>query len=250
MICLDGKQDHLAPINTGIPQGSCVSPILAAYFTAPLSEAITTGAETRLANSEGIRDNIQANKSTLHPHTLYIDNRSISASAHTREEATQIVKATFETAHEWLQKRGLKIDQVKCKLIHFTKSNRGHHSGPGPSITIPTNREGETRTLNPVKCIKYLGMWIDSRFTLNEHVRNSTTKAMTAAHTLRLLGNSETGIHQTMWRQLYYGAILPISLYTLPLYWRSHSSLGSIIIHHMTHLLHPSPRPQSPIITT
>src|SRR6266436_10055855 len=32
-ICLDGKRDELCTIETGIPQGSCVLPILAAYFT-------------------------------------------------------------------------------------------------------------------------------------------------------------------------------------------------------------------------
>ncbi len=44
---------------------------------------------------------------------------------------------------------------------------------------------------------------------------------MTVAHSLRLLGNSERGIHQTLWCQLYYGAILLIALYSLPLYWHS-----------------------------
>ncbi len=75
--------------------------------------------------------------------------------------------------HKWLKDRGLKMDQVKCELIHFTKSNRGRHEGPGPSITIPMNIEGEMRTLTPSKIIKYLGMWIDSRLTLTEHVRTS-----------------------------------------------------------------------------
>src|SRR5258705_3965843 len=146
-------------------------------------------------------------------HTLYVDDGSISVAAHTREEATQIVKTAFKTAHEWLRKRGLKTDQVKCELIHFTKSNRGRHTGPGPSITIPTNTENETRTLIPAKSIKYLGMWIDSHLTLTEHVRKTTTKAVAAAHSLKLLSNSKRGIHQTLWRQRYYGAILPITLY-------------------------------------
>src|SRR5258708_31096444 len=64
-------------------------------------------------------------------------------------------------------------------------------------------------------------MWINEHLTLNEHVRKATMKAMTVAHSLRLLGNSKRGIHQTLWRQLYYSAILPITLYGLPLYWRS-----------------------------
>ncbi len=61
------------------------------------------------------------------------------------------------------------------KVLTYTlhKSNRGCHEGPGPLITIPMNVEGEMRTLTPSKIIKYLGMWIDSRLTLTEHVRTS-----------------------------------------------------------------------------
>src|SRR5258708_35195984 len=91
----------------------------------------------------------------------------------------------------------------------------------GPSITIPMNMEGVSCSIAPSKTIKYLGMWIDSHLTLNEHVRKATSKAMSVAHSLRLIGNSKRGIHQTLWRQLYYGTILPIALYRLPLYWRS-----------------------------
>ncbi len=187
----------------------------------PLNEAII-GTQSKLTVHKNISDDLCTNHSALFPHTLYVDDGSISTAAHTREEATQIVKATFKTAHAWLCKRGLKTDQVKCELIHFTKSNRGRHTGPGPSITIPTNMEGETRSLTLAKTIKYLGMWIDSQLTLTKHIRRATTKAMTAAHSLKLLSsNSERGIHQTLWRQLYYGAILPITLYGLPLFWRS-----------------------------
>ncbi len=221
MVRLDRKQDPLSYINTGVPQGSCTSPILAAYFTAPLSEAIHTGAMTKLNQLASIANNIQTKQAAIAPHTLYVNDRSISASAYSREEATQIVKSAFESAHKWLWEQGLKMDQVKCKLIHFTKSNRGRHEGPGLLITIPTNIEGELRTLTPLKLIKYLSVWLDSCLTLTEHVRRATSKAMTAAHSLRLLGNSKRGIHQMLWCQLYYGVILLITTYSLPLYWCS-----------------------------
>src|SRR5258708_35247984 len=207
----------------GVPQGSCASPILAAYFMALLSEAIASGTWTRLTDHPMTLTNLCSNHSTLSPHTLYVDDGSISTSAHTREESTQIVRSTFESTHDWLKKRGLKMDQVKCELIHFTRSNRGRHTGPGPSISIPTNMEGESRIITPSKTTKYLGMWIDECLTLNKHVKKATMKVLTAAHSLRLLGNSKRGIHQTLWRQLYYSTILPIALYGLPLYWRSYN---------------------------
>ncbi len=39
-ICLDSKQEELKEVRTGVPQGSCTSPILAAYFTALLGDAV------------------------------------------------------------------------------------------------------------------------------------------------------------------------------------------------------------------
>ena len=220
-ICLDGKRDGLKPIRTGVPQGSCTSPILAAYFTSPMNEAIARGTREKLENEPELSDTINVGKAGQAPLTIYVDDGLIAASAHDRRTSTKIAEIAFHVAHEWLSTRGMKIDQGKSELIHFTRSNRGRHSGDGPSITIPTNSPGELRTINPVKVIRYLGIWLDSHLNLAEHVQKTTSKAITAAHSLRLLGNSVRGLHQTHARQLYLGAILPIATYGLPIFWKS-----------------------------
>ena len=96
--------------------------------------------------------------------------------------AAKLVEITFREAHKWLSKRGLKTDQVKNKLIHFTRSTRGRHAGPGPSITIPSNTPGENKTIIPAKLICYLRIWLDSQLNFHEHVQRTTSKAMTATH--------------------------------------------------------------------
>ena len=102
-----------------------------------------------------------------------------------------MVEIAFQEAHKWLTTRGLKVvDQVKNKLIHFTKSTRGRHARDGPSVTIPTNTPGETKTIKPAKLIQYLGVWLDSQLKFNEHIQKMTSKALAATHTLCLLGNS------------------------------------------------------------
>ena len=113
----------------------------------------------------------------------------------------------FWEAHKWLAIRGLKIDQVKNELIHFTCSTRGRHSGNGPMATIPTNTPGETKTVKPAKSIHYLRVWLNSQLNFNEHIQRTTTKAIAATHALRLLGNSIRGMHQAHTRQIYIGAI-------------------------------------------
>src|SRR5258708_6663934 len=186
----------LSPIKTGVPQGSCASLILAAFFTTPLCRAIEEGMRKRLESLPELSPIIQAGNTNIAPLTLYVDN-------------------------VWLMLRGLKTDQVKNELIHFTRSTRGRHSGPGPSATIPTNIPNETKTITPAKVICYLGIWLDSQLNFNEHIRRMTSKAIGAAHALRLLGNLLKGIHQTHTRQLYNGAILPVATYGLPTFWKS-----------------------------
>src|SRR5260370_21727007 len=102
MVRLDRKQDPLSYINTGVPQGSCTSPILVAYFTAPLSKAIHTGAMTKLNQLASIANNIQTKQAAIAPHTLYVNDRSISAAEYSREESTQIIKSACESPHNRL----------------------------------------------------------------------------------------------------------------------------------------------------
>src|SRR5258707_14060874 len=132
-----------------------------------------------------------------------------------------MVKITFREAHKWLTTRGLKLDQVKNKLIHFTRSTRGRHAGDGPSIIIPTNTPDKLKTVKPAKSIHYLGVWLDSQLNFNEHIQKTTSKALTATHALRILGNSIRGMHQAHARKIYIGAIHPIAMYGLPIFWKS-----------------------------
>ena len=63
-------------------QGSCTSPILAAYFTSPMTKAIAHGMKYRLENEPELSDIINTGKVSQAPLTPYVDNGSITASAH------------------------------------------------------------------------------------------------------------------------------------------------------------------------
>ena len=152
-ISLDGKQDTLSPIKTGVPQGSCASPILAAFFTAPMCKAVEVGTRRRIETLPELSSAIQNGKASVAPLTLYVDDSSIMASAQDRTIATKLVEIAFTEAHAWLTSRGLKTNQVKNELIHFTKSMRGRHAGTGPAATIPPNNPSETKTTQPAKVI-------------------------------------------------------------------------------------------------
>ena len=95
--------------------------------------------------------------------------------------------------------------------------------GAGPAITIPMNMPGKLKTVEPAKLIRYLRIWLDSQLNFNEHIQKTTAKAMAATHALNILGNSIRGMHQSLARQIYIGAIRPIATYGIPVFWKSKS---------------------------
>src|SRR5258708_10276461 len=105
--------------------------------------------------------------------------------------------------------RGLKLNQVKNDLIHFTRSTRGRHTGDGPSIIIPTNTPGKLKMVKPAKLICYLSIWLNSQLNFNVHIQKITSKALTATHTLTILRTSIRRMHETHARSIYIGAIEP-----------------------------------------
>ena len=80
-ICLDGKRDELKPVRSGIPQGSCVSLILVAFFTTPMGDDVTRNTNMRIANSPELSTTVNEGKAQVNPLTLYVDDSSIAASA-------------------------------------------------------------------------------------------------------------------------------------------------------------------------
>ena len=177
------------------------------YFTSPLGKAIKQGFKTAIEYNPELSQAFNPDQNSLVPLTLYVDNSSIAASARDQSTATRMVEIAFRQAHSWLTSRGLMLDQVKNELIHFTHSTRGRHAGDRPTVTIPTNTLGELKTVKPAKLIYYLGVWLNSQLNFNEHINRMTSKAMTATHALRILGNSIRGMHQSHTRKIYIGAI-------------------------------------------
>src|SRR6266481_3864782 len=132
-----------------------------------------------------------------------------------------MITMAFEETHEWLAKRGLKMDQVKNKLMHFTKTK---NRNPSPSVHIPSNTPGTLKEVSPAKCTRYLGLWFDPQLKFHKHVKIAVSKASRATKALRMLGNSTSGMNQLCLRQIYLGAVLLIATYGSIAFWDGKSS--------------------------
>jgi retron-type reverse transcriptase len=124
-LILDSHKDEMRPTLTGIPQGSCVSPILATYFSAPLIDAINSATKT---------DNLPSRtKSTILTHSpkptntiLYIDDGNILIISKSIETNIKLARYSYLAAEKWTKDRGLSLDPAKTGLIHFTRSKQAH----------------------------------------------------------------------------------------------------------------------------
>src|SRR5260370_26138086 len=83
----------LQVIETGVPQGSCVSPILAAYFTSPMIREVHQRTSMCIIKTPELSSLLAGGNITLSPITLYVDDRAILASGPTLEMTAQL--ATF-----------------------------------------------------------------------------------------------------------------------------------------------------------
>ncbi|KAI0072725.1 hypothetical protein K474DRAFT_1604529, partial [Panus rudis PR-1116 ss-1] len=61
--------------------------------------------------------------------------------------------------------------------------------------------------------IRYLGFYLDAKLTFKEHIRFYATKACSATHCVRMLGNACRGLSPVHKRRLYITNILPVMLY-------------------------------------
>ena len=141
-------------------------------------------------------------------------------SLRTLDAIVKIITIVFEETHKWLANRGLKTDQVKNELMHFTKTKNQTNN---PSIHIPSNNPDTHKEVTSASCMRYLGLWFDPQLRFHEHTKITASKASRATEALHMLGNSTSGINQLCLRQLYLGMILPIMTYGSIAFWNGKS---------------------------
>jgi ribonuclease HI/exonuclease III len=204
-IVVDGVKSEQYAINTGIPQGSPLSPILYLFYNADLVE--------------------QCNETDTMS-TGYIDDVAIMAWGDTTERTCQTLSTILQKAQRWASKHASVFAPDKFQLTHFTRAWK--------SIDTDAPIHTEWGEIKPATTCKYLGLTMDSKLKWREHVETIKQKATRTVHTLNSLGSSTWGIRLQDMRKLYEAIVLPQMMYGCSIWSNANLHEGSRTYTHKT----------------
>jgi hypothetical protein len=171
------------PIQTGIPQGSPVSPILYLFYNADLINACKT------EDTEAVG---------------YIDDVSILAVGPTAQRNYKTLKGIHWMAKQWAVQHGSQFAPAKYKLVHFTRDPRANSTH---ALCLPHNMV----KASPSCC--YLGIHMDTRLRWDYHREKVEAGATARLSALLALASSTWGTGVINLRQVYRAMIVPQMLY-------------------------------------
>ena len=191
----EGTTEPIAA-NTGIPQGSPLSPILYLFYNADLLDI-------------GGPDDLV---------TGYIDDTSILVTGDMKAGNTLALRDIHEKAEEWARQTGSVFAPQKYNMIHFAKGARDQEEEA--SLELPTT------TVRPSKTVKLLGVVLDKKLSGLAHAEHLKERASTSIRGIQTIAGSTWGITLQQGVQLYKATILPKIAYASSAWYNSNPQHG------------------------
>jgi ribonuclease HI len=166
----------------GTPQGGITSPMLWLLVSESLIERLT-------------RSNYKV--------TAFADDFAISVLGKDEGKCYREMNIALEIVKSWCEENGLSVNPLKSTVVKFTSKRK---------------LDGGTVLLNNVQieekdCVKYLGVYLDKKLLMNEHIKQTKTRAFRALAALRLCTGPTWGSSPVIVRWIYEQVIRPRILY-------------------------------------
>ena len=184
-LSFDGHRSTSYATNTGIPQGSPLSPILYLFYNADLIEACNTEPNTKALG--------------------YVDDVGIVTWSTTTKENCESLAKTHHKAQQWATKHASVFAPAKYQLTHHTRRTTEHQLDEQIKI-------GEIEVKPGATC-RYLGLTIDTQLKWKSHINQIEGKANRSIQALSSLAGSTWGIRLKDVRQIYQAVVIPQVFY-------------------------------------
>jgi hypothetical protein len=209
-LSFDGRTDRQRPVSTGIPQGSLASPILFLLYLHPLFDTLNAH----------------------HPNIWspsYIDDVAIVAQGKTREGNVRALEAAARTAFQWARDNAVAFDDAKLEMLHFHRARQDTITEdikirlPHGTVVGPGTRGGKRDV------VRWIGVYLDRKLTLNYHVHTRVAAAARAFNALRSLVRYETGLSPAAMRLIYQACVIPRSDFGAEIWWNRQRHLERLL---------------------
>lgn len=186
---INGLLSEKLPKLAGVPQGSCLGPIMFLLYTADIQNELSF--------------------SSLH---TYADDTQIllSYSPAQLDEAVRRINSDLSRVKCWSEDNGLKLNSDKCSVVHFT-SPRSELSGINIGSLVSIYKDSLTES----QTVKILGITFDSQLKFDKQVSSIYRRVIPK---LKVLQRFKTLIPTDAKLMIVRGLILPIIHYALPVF--------------------------------
>lgn len=190
-LSFDGESQEFSPIESGIPQGSPISPIL---FLIYIRDLFTSVSNFSLS---------------------YMDDLSISASSTSLQKNVRTLSRVIGALFSKGEETAIQFDPAKTELIHFTTSKKATSA----VLTLP-----DQTIIKPKKVVRWLGIHFDDALSFKQHINIRAGQATAAFHRMCRLANKERGLSPFAMRQLYMACITSVADFGSPVVWKGQAS--------------------------
>ena len=194
---IDNTQCPAHPINSGVPQGSPVSPILFIIYLSGVFDVI----ERSVAGIQSLS---------------FADDIGLLASGHSVKEVCDKLQKAAKVAIEWGHDNVVQFDAGKTEAVLLTRK-RGRELKD--QIQRARVEVGGHQVPFNSEATRWLGIWLDSGLNLKVHYQTCMRKARAAENRVQRLCQSH-GLPPGLARQVQVAAVQSVALYGAELWWQ------------------------------
>ena len=177
---INGAESELMDINIGVPQGSCLGPLLFLLYINDLPQAVKN---SKVA--------------------MYADDTSISYRSDDIHKLQEAMNKDLTTVAEWLKGNKLSLNVAKTKaMVISTKQKERNLTRNNEELTLKIQEE----PIDNVLITKYLGTQVDRNLDWKDHIKALSSKISRA---IGLLRHAKVFLPQDTLKTLYTGIVEP-----------------------------------------
>jgi len=181
-------------ITHGTPQGSPLSPILSAIYTANLLNASKQWEHSNL--------------------TMYVDDGAIYATSRTMNAAVTKARDRFHEVLAWLYRNGLDTDLAKTELMTFKKRTANRDLVGDTTLGLRyTDPVYSPSNITATNSLRYLSIYLDRHLSWDNHVSIMANRARSTIRGINIMGNTQRGLDLLNWRKVYNALVIPVLTY-------------------------------------